>query len=211
MDKTVAAWFRGKVDFISENLDRLSKYKVVPETVKKALKDAMYSCNKASATLLQLEGKKSAPGYSGCFIGQSVVSTPHVMVPVLMQDLKPGRTVLGWDTEKDCFTTPKVKRITLSQTDTVFTFELIDERGRSSMTSCSPKQRFFTKEGFVEAQELTKESKLLNLLSTAHPTLLVVATITKQENMEEVVYGVELEDGPRTFFVDGALAHNIKV
>ena len=55
MDKMVAAWFRGKIEFMGENLERLSKYTSVPKDVQKDLEDAMYKCNSASARLLAEE------------------------------------------------------------------------------------------------------------------------------------------------------------
>jgi len=212
----VSAWFRGKIDSIRENLERLNKYKTLHQAVRNELVVAEAACERASAILLHAEGKKELAednphnGF-GCFTGESIVTTPNPAIPIYIKHVVPGMKVLGWDTEKKCFTTPTVKRVILSLTTTLYTFGFWNDRGHSAPSCCSPKQRFFTKDGFVEAQNIAKDTALLDFRQSTVPSVVVVGTIKKEENVEQVVYGLELEEGPRTFFVDGVLAHNIKI
>ena len=51
----VSAWFRGKIDSIRENLERLNKYKTLHQAVRNELVVAEAACERASAMLFKAE------------------------------------------------------------------------------------------------------------------------------------------------------------
>ena len=75
---------------------------------------------------------------------------------------------------------------------------------------CTPEHRIYTvNRGFVEAQYLTKEDKLLCLKSKEYSLLAVcnVEHVTSPESVGARVYDLTI-DGQHEFFANGVLVHN---